>query len=56
MPRRRAIIRCQEDGAALRECRVLCKNSDTRAAVSMIGAAFLSTAPPNQIQFFFNEM
>jgi hypothetical protein len=56
MPRWRAIIRCQDDGAALLECRVLRENSDARAAISMIGAAFLSTAPPNQIQFFFSEM
>jgi hypothetical protein len=45
MPQLRAIIQSGDDGAASETCRVLCKNSNMRAVVSVIGTAFLSMIP-----------
>jgi hypothetical protein len=45
MPQLRAIIQSRNDGVASEKCRVLCKNSNMRAVVSVIGTAFLSMIP-----------
>lgn len=43
VPRLRAIIRSQDDGAALRECRVLPENSNDNAAQRRCGDAFIAS-------------
>jgi UDP-N-acetylglucosamine pyrophosphorylase len=45
MPQLCAIIQSRNDGAASEQSRVLCKNSNMRPVVSVIGTAFLSMIP-----------
>jgi hypothetical protein len=52
MPQLRAIIHFMDDGGASEQCRVLCKNSNMRAVVSVIGTAFLSMIPAGAASIF----
>jgi hypothetical protein len=42
MPQLRAIIQFQDDGDALEECRVLCKNSNDDTVERAWGGAFIA--------------
>jgi hypothetical protein len=56
MPQLRAIIHFRDDGGASEQCRVLCKNSNMRAVVPVIGTAFISMIPAGEVQFFLHRM